>query len=140
MGPKTPLYTSLKVYSSYRASINFYLASILQVYLMPLLSSPDLISLVFCFLVLGIVKGVFLDSIFSFGIESSSSLSSISLTLCLVWRLDLYYLLEVLGSACSLFLPGSSCLVIPVSLVSLVLLAFLLGFVESAPFFLVRSG
>jgi hypothetical protein len=140
MGPKTPLYTSLKVYLSHRASINFYLASILQVHLILLLSSPDLISLVFRFLVLGIVKGVLLDNIISFKVKSSSLLSSILLILYLVWRSDLRYLLEVLDSACSLFLLGSSYLVIPVLLVSLVPLAFLLGFIESALFFSARSG
>jgi hypothetical protein len=135
-----PLYISLKVYLSYRASINFHLASILQVYLILLLSSPDLMSLVFCFLVLDIVKGVFLDSIFLFRVKGSSLLSSILLILYLVWRLDLCYLLEVLGSAYFSFLPDSSYLVILVLLVLLVLLAFLLGFIELALFFLARSG
>ena len=111
---------------------------------MPLLSSPDLMSLVFCFLVLGIVKGVFLDSVFLFRVEGSSLLSSISLILCLVWRSDLCYLLGILGSAYSLFLPGSSYLVTLVPLVLLVLLAllvaFLLGFIKLALFFLARSG
>ena len=107
---------------------------------MPLLSSLDLIFLVFCFLVLDIVKKVFLDSIFPFSIKSSPSLSSISLTLYLVWRSDLRYLLGVLGLAYSLFLPGSSYLVILVLLVLLILLAFLLGFIKLALFFLARSN
>jgi hypothetical protein len=114
------------------------------VHLILLLSSPDLIFLVFRFLVLDIVKGVFLDSVFLFRVEGFSLLSSILLTLRLVWRLDLRYLLRVLSSACSLFLPGSSYLVIPVLLVLLVLLAllaaFLPGFIELAPFFSARSG
>ena len=41
---------------------------------MPLLSFPDSISLVFCFLILDIVKRVFLDSVFSFRIESKLNL------------------------------------------------------------------
>src|ERR1700684_4146881 len=107
---------------------------------MPLLSSPDLIFLVFRFLILGIVKGVFLDSVFLFSIKSSPLLSFIFLILYLVWRSDLYYLLEVLGLACFLFLLGSSYLVILVLLVLLVLLAFLLGFIKLALFFLARSS
>ena len=91
-------------------------------------------------MVLGIVKRVFLDSVFSFRVEGSSLLSSISLTLYLVWRSDLCYLLEVLGLAYSLFLPDSFYLVILVLLVLLVLLAFLLGFIKLALFFLARSG
>jgi hypothetical protein len=51
---------------------------------MPLLSSLNSIFLVFCFLILGIVKGVFLDNIFPFNIEGSPLLSSISLILYLV--------------------------------------------------------
>ena len=133
-----PLYTSLKIYLFYRISINFYLASILQVYLILLLSSPDLISLIFRFLILDIVKGIFLDSIFPFRVKGSSLLFSISLTLYLVQHLDLRYLLEVLGLAYSLFLPDSSYLIILVLLALLVV--FLLGSIKLALFFLARSG
>jgi hypothetical protein len=137
MDPKILLYISLKVYLFYRASINFYSAGILQVYSIPFSSSPDLIFLVFCFLVLGIVKEVFLDSIFSFEIEGSFLLSSILLTLYLDWYLDFYYPLGVLGLAYSPSLPGSS---YPIILVLLVLLVvFLLGFIELALFLLAGS-
>jgi hypothetical protein len=105
---------------------------------MPLLNSPDLIFLVFYFLVLGIIKEVFLDNIFLFNIESSLLLFSILLTLYLVWYSDLYYLLEVLGLAYFLFLLDSSYLVILVLLVLLVV--FLLGFIKLALFFLAGSG
>jgi hypothetical protein len=132
MGPRILLYTSLKVYSFHRTSINFYSAGILQIYSIPSLSSPDSIFLVFRFLVLGIVKGVFLDSIFPFGVEGSSLLSSISLTLYLDWYSDFRCPLEVLGSACSPSLPGSSYPIIPVPLV--LLAVFLPGFIESALF------
>jgi hypothetical protein len=137
MDSKILLYTSLKVYSFYRTSINFYLADILQVYLILFLSSLDLISLVFYFLVLDIVEEVFLDSIFPFGIEGSFLLSSILLTLYLDWYSDFRYLSGVLGSAYSLSLPGSSYPIIPVLLVLLVV--FLLGFIESALFLLAGS-
>jgi hypothetical protein len=50
------------------------------------------------------------------------------------WYSDFYYPLGVLGSAYSLSLPGSSYLIIPVPLVLLVV--FLPGFIESAPFLL----
>jgi hypothetical protein len=137
MGPKTLLYTSLKVYSFYRISINFYLAGILQVYLILFLSSPNSISLVFRFLVLGMVKRVFLDGIFPFGIEGFFLLSSILLTLYLDWYSDFYYPLGVLGSACSPSLPGSSYPIIPVPLILLVV--FLPGFIKSVLFLLAGS-
>jgi hypothetical protein len=137
MGPKILLYTSLKVYLSYRANINFYLTGILQVYSILFLSFPDSISLVFRFLVLSIVKGVFLDSIFPFGIEGSFLLSSILLTLYLDWYLDFCYPSGVLGSAYSPSLLGSSYPIIPVLLV--LLAVFLLGFIESALFLLAGS-
>jgi hypothetical protein len=110
---------------------------------MPSLSFPDSIFLVFRFLVLGVVMGVFLDGVFLFGVEGSSLLFSISLILRLVWRSDLRYLLGVLGSACSLFLLGSSYLVTPVPLVLLIvfsLVVFLPGYIELAPFLLARSN
>jgi hypothetical protein len=137
MGPKTLLYTSLKVYLFYRTSINFHLAGILQIYLILSLSSPDSISLVFRFLILDMVKRVFLDGIFPFGIEDSFLLSSISLILYLDWYSDFYYPSGVLGSACSPSLPGSSYPIIPVLLV--LLAVFLLGFIESALFLLAGS-
>jgi hypothetical protein len=137
MGPKILLYISLKVYLFYRASINFYLAGILQVYLILSLSSLDSISLVFHFLVLDIVKRVFLNSIFSFRVKGSFSLSSILLILYLNWYSDFYYPLGVLGSVYSPFLPGSSYPIIPVLLVLLVV--FLSGFIKSALFLLAGS-
>jgi hypothetical protein len=137
MGPKILLYISSKVYLSYRASINFHSAGILQVYSILSSSSPDSISLVFRFLVLGMVEGVFLDSVFPFGIEDSSSLSSISPTLYLDWCSDFRCPLGVLGSACSPSLPGSFYPIIPVLLVSPAV--FLPGFVESALFLLAGS-
>jgi hypothetical protein len=132
MGPKILLYTSLKIYLFYWININFYSAGILQVYLILFLSFPDSISLVFRFLVLGIVKGVFLNGVFPFRIEGSSLLSSILLILYLDWYSDFCYPSGVLGSAYSPSLPGSSYPIIPVLLVLLVV--FLSGFIESVLF------
>ena len=103
---------------------------------MLLLSSLNLMFLIFCFLVLRIVKEVFLDNVFPFSIKGFLLLFSISLTLYLVWYLDLYYLLEVLGLAYFSLLLDSFYLIILVLLVLLVDL--LLGYIKLALFLLAR--